>query len=261
MQPDKKSNADHQRLPTDPQTDEPLKPRAQPGYYPGFSTLGQQRFWDAATREIVRRRVQEIPPIRFFKPEETQLMEILCEHLMPQDDRDFGHRIPVLPFIDERLHEGRTPGYRFDVMPPDGDAYRLGLQAIEQMSRANHQRSFAELPWREQDELLKSIHDAKPMLGAEEIWQRMPIHRYWALVIQDCVEAYYAHPWAWDEIGFGGPAYPRAYMRLERGEPEPWEVEERRYEWIGPPVSVSDPVEEEIAAHKEHPPAGQGGTH
>ena len=85
------------------------------------------------------------------------------------------------------------------------------------------------------------------MPGAEEIWQRMPMHRYWGLVVQDCVEMYYAHPWAWDEIGFGGPAYPRAYMRLERGEPEPWEVEEQRYEWGAPPVAVSDPAEQEIA--------------
>ncbi len=56
----------------------------------------------------------------------------------------------------------------------------------------------------------------------------MPVHRYWMLLLQDCVEAYYAHPLSWDEIGFGGPAYPRGYMRLERGEPEPWEVEELR---------------------------------
>ena len=62
----------------------------------------------------------------------------------------------------------------------------------------------------------------------------MPVERYWALLVQDCLEAYYAHPWAWDEIGFGGPAYPRAYMRLEHGEPEPWEVEELRYEWLAP---------------------------
>jgi hypothetical protein len=261
MQPNKRSIADHERLPIDPRTGEPLKPRVQPGYYPGLSTLGQQMFWDAATRELVHKRVHEIPPIRFFKPEETRLMEILCEHLMPQDDRDLGYRIPILPFIDERLYEGRTPGYRFEVMPSDGDAYRLGLQAIQQISRANHLRNFTELSWREQDELLKSIHDAKPMTGAEEIWQRMPVHRYWELVLQDCVEMYYAHPWAWDEIGFGGPAYPRAYIRLERGEPEPWEVEERRYEWIGPTVCLSDPVEEEIAAHKEHPGSGQGGTH
>jgi hypothetical protein len=259
--PNDKGRDARERLPVDRRSGQPLRSRAHPGYYPGFSTLGQQSFWDAATREVVRKRMHEIPPIRFFNAEEARLMEIVCEHLMPQDDRDAEHRIPILPFIDERLHEGRTPGYRFEVMPADGDAYRLGLQAIEQMARANHQRGFAELSWREQDELLKSIHDAKPMAGAEEIWGRMPVDRYWGLMVEDCVEMYYAHPFAWDEIGFGGPAYPRAYMRLERGEAEPWEVEERRYEWKAPPACLSDPSEEEIAAHKEHPPAGQGGTH
>jgi hypothetical protein len=27
----------------------------------------------------------------------------------------------------------------------------------------------------------------------------------------------YAHPYAWDEIGFGGPAYPRGYGALNFG--------------------------------------------
>jgi hypothetical protein len=45
------------RRPVDPKTGEPLAPLAQPGYYPGYSTLSQQKFWDAATREKVLKRV------------------------------------------------------------------------------------------------------------------------------------------------------------------------------------------------------------
>ncbi len=249
------------RRPLDPETGKPLVQREAPGYYPGFSTLGQQKFWDEATRRKVLDRVHKIPPIRFFTPEEAGLMEAVTAHLLPQDDRMPARRIPLVRFIDKRLHEGRTPGYRFAEMPPDGDAYRLGLKAIEQMAAQSHGRSFQKLSWREQDELLKSIHDAKPQDGAAAIWEKMPVHRFWALMVQDCVETYYAHPWAWDEIGFGGPAYPRGYMRLEHGEPEPWEVDERRYAWEAPPDSVSDPKSTEIASHSEHPAAGQGGTH
>lgn len=246
----------------DPDSGAPLEPRAQPGYYPGFRTWDQRAFWDATTRDAIRRRMQEIPPLRFFDERQARLMTLLCAHMLPQDDRDARHRIPILPFIDQRLHEGRTPGYRFEAMPPDGDAYRLGLEAIEQMAHANHDRDFAALAWREQDVLLKSIHDAKPLPGADDVWQRMPIHRWWALVLQDIAEVYYAHPLAWDEIGFGGPAYPRGYMRLEDGRAEPWEVDERRYEWLAPiDTWVSDPKEDEVAAHAEHPIAGQGGTH
>jgi hypothetical protein len=245
----------------DPVTCRPLSRTEHPGYYPGFSTLSQQKFWDEATRKKVLDRVHRVPPIRFFTPEEARLMEVIVAHVLPQEDRHLSRRIPIVPRIDKRLHKGRTAGYRFAKMPPDGDAYRLGFQAIDRMSRKTNGISFLESSFHQQEKLLKSIHDAKPLEGAAEIWDRMEIHRFWALIVQDCAEAYYAHPWAWDEIGFGGPAYPRAYMRLEHGEPEPWEVHEQRYEWEAPPNSLSDPKSEEIAAHIGHPPAGQGGTH
>ena len=77
-------------------------------------------------------------------------------------------------------------------MPPDGEAYRLGFQAIEPIAQRSYGRPFQELPWLAQEELLKSIHDAKPQEGAEEIWEKMPVDRYWALPVQDCVESYYA---------------------------------------------------------------------
>jgi hypothetical protein len=256
-----KEVTDINRRVIDPATGEPRAQTEHPGYYPGFSTLSQQSFWDEATRRKVLDRVHKIRPIRFFTPEEARLMEMMVDHVIPQDDRHLSRRIPLVPRIDERLHKGSIPGYRFAKMPPDGDAYRLGFEAVEKMAKHSYRRSFQDLSWAEQDELLKSIHDAKPKPGAVEIWERMEVHRYWALVVQDCVEAYYAHPWAWDEIGFGGPTYPRGYMRLEHGEPEPWEVEEKRYEWKAPPDSLSDPTTKEIAAHSEDPPAGQGGTH
>ena len=49
-----------------------------------------------------------------------------------------SRRIPLVPNIDKRLHAGRTPGYRFEKMPPDGDAYKLGLKAIERMSTQSY---------------------------------------------------------------------------------------------------------------------------
>ncbi len=86
--------------------------------------------------------------------------------------------------------------------------------------------------------MLKTIHDGKPP-AADDIWQRLNITRYWQLLVQDAIEGYYAHPYAWDEIGFGGPAYPRGYMRQGSGKPEPWEVAEQRYDWDPPPKSLS----------------------
>ena len=246
------------RLPLDPVTGKPLEPKAQPGYYPGYNTLSQQGFWDAATRSVVLKRVQEVPPIRFFTAEEAHLLKTVCDHILPQDDREFAHRIPIVPFIDKRLHDNRIDGNRFEDMPPDGEAHRLGIKAINQMAREMFRCDFLKLNWLRQEELLRSIHDAKPK-AAQNIWNRLPVHRYWAMLIQDCVEVYYAHPWSWDEIGYGGPAYPRAYMRLERGEPEPWEVEERRYNWEAPPSALSDPLGDAVE-NSSKANTNQGGT-
>ena len=246
--------------PVDPATGKPLPVRLQPGYYPGFETLSQQKYWDQATRDLVLERVSHVPPIKFFNAEETQLITAICNRVLPQDDRDESRRIPIVPRIDDRLATGRIDGYRFEGMPSDADAYRIGLKGIEMMARAAHHKRFADLGPLEQDKILKSLHDGKPV-GADEIWRKLPVHRFWTLLVQDCVEAYYAHPWAWDEVGFGGPAYPRGYMRLERGEPEPWEVEEQRYEWGPPPQSASS-LYEPVGGMEGHTPSqGQEGTH
>jgi Gluconate 2-dehydrogenase subunit 3 len=247
-------------LPLDPATGEPLKQTEHPGYYPGYSTLAQQDYWDAATRRVVLARVHNVPPIRFFSEEEARLLKSICDRVLPQDDRLPEWRIPIVPHIDKRLYEGRIDGYRYENMPPDREAHKLGLQAIDQIAREFYGNGFIRLPYREQEEILKSLHDGKPR-GAQEVWQKMPVHRYWMLLVQDCAEVYYAHPYAWDEIGFGGPAYPRAYMRLEGGRPEPWEVHEQRYEWDAPSGSLSDRYEF-IAGEGEHMGTpGQGGTH
>ena len=52
-----------------------------------------------------------------------------------------------------------------------------------------------------------------------------------SVLMRDVCQAFYSHPWAWNEIGFGGPAYPRGYSRfgsphLQHGESETWEGEE-----------------------------------
>jgi hypothetical protein len=61
------------RLPIDGRTSQPMVPQEQPGYYPGFHTLDQQKFWDEATRKVVLNRVNNVPPIRFFTTKEALL--------------------------------------------------------------------------------------------------------------------------------------------------------------------------------------------
>ncbi len=251
---------DQDMRPVDPATGQPIGPMPQPGYYPGYQTLTQQACWDATTRAVILDRVNNVPTIRFFSADEARLLTAICDRALPQDDRDDAHKIPIVPVIDQRLHEDSHDGYQYEDMPSDREAYRLGLRAIDAIARQQHGRGFADIGPREQEIILRSLHDGQPT-GAHEIWARLPVHRFWLLLLTDCADAYYSHPWAWDEIGFGGPAYPRAYMRLEHGEAEPWEVDEQRYDWTAPEASSSHLYEPVAGRVEHHGSPGQGGTH
>jgi hypothetical protein len=244
----------------DPKSGEPKPPVETPGYYPGYDTMSQRAFWDAATREVVERRLNKVPPIRFFTSEQLITMAAVCDRIIPQDDRLPERRISIVNYIDERLFENKIDGYRYEDMPSDQEAHLLGLRAFEETAQKLHKKAFADLSGLQQDLILKSVHDGE-QLAAEDIWSQMSMTRYWALLVGDCATAYYSHPWAWDEIGFGGPAYPRAYTRLEHGLPEPWEVKEKRYEWQAPTGSISDRYEQVGLAEQTTTHPGQGGTH
>jgi len=245
--------------PDDAAPPSPLKDPKQPGYYPGFSTLAQQKYWDAATRMLIQSRVTRSIPIRFFTPAEEKIMLAVVDRILPQEDRQRAYRIDILSGIDKRLFENRLEGYRYADMPPDQDAYRLAARAFEQMAREQYGQSFTTLDTMRQETLLRSVHHAEP-LSAKELWSQMNIARFWTMLVADCCSVYYAHPYAWDEIGFGGPAYPRGYMRLEEGEPEPWEVAEQRYEWAAPENTLSD-VEEAHGGGGHQTHHGQAGMH
>jgi hypothetical protein len=61
-----------------------------------------------------------------------------------------------------------------------------------------------------------------------EPWHGIPAEHVWSLWTRYACTAFYSHPWAWDEIGFAGPAYPRGYKNLGIDALEPFEVRDAR---------------------------------
>jgi hypothetical protein len=248
-----------ERRPRDAKTGLPLEPKAQPGYYPGYDTLSQQKFWDETTRNLVLNRVYNVPEIRFFTPDEVPILQAILDRVLPQDDRIPERRIPILHYIDQRMHEKKFDGYIYEGMPEEDEAHRLGIAAINEMARELYGKTFPELEMCQQEDILDSVRQGKPQ-AAKHLWTRLQPKHYFKLLVQDAAAAYYAHPWAWDEIGFGGPAYPRGYMRLSSGLPEPWEVDEVRYDWVEPEKILSHRFfEPEDVTEGGYP--GMGGTH
>lgn len=179
--------------------------------------------WNDQTRKVVSKRIDEVPPRRFLSEEEWAVLEAAAARIIPQADRN--EPVPIVPWIDEMLHDNAGPGYRYDGMPRLREAWRRGIACIEAESRAVHGTAFARLDGEEQDALLRAIQSGK--VQSEE-WRDLPPKRFFVALMKRIVTIYYAHPAAWSEIGFGGPASPRGYARLGFNERDPWEA---KAEW------------------------------
>jgi hypothetical protein len=59
-------------------------------------------------------------------------------------------------------------------------------------------------------------------------WHGLNASRVWSLWTRYACTAFYSHPWAWNEIGFSGPAFPRGYKNAGLDSREPFEVRDRK---------------------------------
>jgi hypothetical protein len=192
--------------------------------YPVADILAQRGHWDDATRRVILDRVQNVPPFRYFGPHQRATLEALCDRVLPQSHRPADRRVPIAPWIDQYCSQGTVTGFRFDDMPPNPIAWDRGLDGLDQTAQAMFEGTFIALDAGQRDQALESIRRGDP---PGEVWQGLPARRWWIYVaLRQITGVYYAHPFAWDEIGFGGPAYPRGYVALNHGAPEPWEPRE-----------------------------------
>ena len=173
--------------------------------------------WNDQTRAVVAERLEHVPERRFFNAAEWAILQAAVDRLLPQPDRP--EPIPVAAFIDDKLARDIGDGYRYAGMPHQRDAWRLGLAAIEAEAQARFHRGFAELEPGFRDMLLKAIQHGEAL--AE--WPLPPRRFFMDLLLKTAVTFYYAHPDAWTEIGFGGPASPRGYVRLGLDRRDGWE--------------------------------------
>lgn len=191
--------------------------------YPAYDVLAKRDSpsWNEQTRQVIYRRLSETPPRRFFTPAEWETLTAACERLLPQPDR--AQPIPIAPWIDEQLHAGRGGGCRYADMPPAPEAWRRGLAALDAEARAIGARTFGDLDTAQQDDLLARIQVGR---ANTRDWGELKPDKFFSQVLlHEAVAVYYAHPDAWNEIGFGGPASPRGYVRLGFDMRDPWEAE------------------------------------
>lgn len=192
--------------------------------YPTYDVMAKwdSPSWNEQTRKVVRKRLDDVPPRRFFTAEQWSLLEAVVARLIPQPNRE--KPVPIVPWIDGMLQRNHGPGYRYADMPPMRDAWRQGLDAIAAEAHDRHGKDFQQLSPEDQDALLKDVQDNHV---ERRHWRELPAGGFFTHhLLKQVVAVYYSHPDAWSEIGFGGPASPRGYVRLGFDEHDPWEAEE-----------------------------------
>lgn len=184
------------------------------GRFPGFDVLAGADHWDEVTAGVVLSRLDPPTDYSFFTPTEQAAAGALFDVLLDQREEP---KIPVLKLVDQRLALDQTDGWRYEDMPEDQTAWRMTLAALDADAGLRGGVAFHQLAGTDQIAVVGEVQRA-------DRWHGWAGAHVWSLWTRYACAAFYSHPWAWNEIGFGGPAYPRGYKALGLGKRENWEV-------------------------------------
>ncbi|MBL1258850.1 gluconate 2-dehydrogenase subunit 3 family protein [Methylocystis sp. Sn-Cys] len=194
--------------------------------YAGYDVLAKWNTpsFDDVTRDALTRRLNETPPRRFLSPKELSLLEAVVVRVAPPLPGLSPSLIAL--WIDDRLSRNLGEGFRGEEALPWSQMWRYGLAAIDGEARRLFSASFVELDGGGRDATLRVVQagNVNP-----ELWRRVGAESFFTDTLLKTVAGLaYAHPSAWNDIGFGGPASPRGYVRLGFGTRDPWEAKELR---------------------------------
>jgi len=186
------------------------------GRFPGFDVLGQAQHWDQVTQDLIEARVRTPLPVPFFSDNERRCAAALLNDLCGQDG---DAPVPVARMVEARLAAGETDGWRYDDMPEDGQAWRDTLGYLDADAQERCGTGFADAAEADRHRLIRAVQER-----SGQDWHGLPAKHVWSLWTRYACTALYAHPDAWAEIGFPGPAYPRGYKNIGVDKLEPYEV-------------------------------------
>jgi gluconate 2-dehydrogenase gamma chain len=178
-----------------------------------------------ATRAALQARLAEPATYapQFLAPETYALLEAVAARLFPQSDRP-ETPIALAPAVDQRLAEGRADGWRYDALPPDREAYRVGLGGIQEIAQNRFQADFVGLNPEQQDAVLQALASGTP---PGTTWTTLDAGRFFEEMLAELTETYYAHPLAQEEIGYVGMADLPSWIKIGLNEKDDREIDMR----------------------------------
>lgn len=188
-------------------------------HYPSYDVMKEKEYWDEHTRSIVEDRLQP-HPYTTLSLEESILLTQVCARLLDERRDSILHY--VVYYFDQLLASDIGESQRKVGVPKASVLIRQGIRAIDHYATITYGKLFAGLTEEEQQDVLSRMADNAIELYADGI--QIPAQELFMKLLSEAVSAYYSHPTVWSEIGYGGPAYPRGYVRSQLGLCDPWEA-------------------------------------
>ena len=171
-------------------------------HYPSGTVINllQTDFVLPQTKQVLIQRLNTpvVTKPSFFSEAEFTTLQALCNCLLPQspERKDW---IDIAGIFDTNNKHGNSGnGWRYNAMPPDAQAYRQGLQAIEQSAQNRYGKAFQHLNEKEQHELLTAVQNGTVQSG---LWKTLPSQLFFEEIFSLLTEIYYSHPVGREEIG------------------------------------------------------------
>lgn len=174
----------------------------------------------APTRAALRERMDKPPRTAPQALDEHAFatLRAACDRLIPQHHRELP--INLAGALDERLADDTGDGWRYAALPPDADAYRQGLQGLDERAQSLFGSVFVALDGAQQDAVLQALQDGRATDG---VWAALPAERFFEELLADLVQLYYSDPISQEEIGYVGMADAQGWSVLGLNAAEAWE--------------------------------------
>ena len=175
-----------------------------------IGALIDTNFVTPVTRQVLKERMAlaEAKPC-FFDSPAFNTLSIVCDRLMAQDSEN--RIVNVALFIDERLRNKTSDGWRYNNMPSDEKMYLKGIEGIEETSNLSFKKPFSQLTTLQQTEILGAIQKGTAE-GA--VWKEMKSPLFFEELLTEVTEIFFSYPLVQEEIGFVGMADANGWVNI-----------------------------------------------
>lgn len=192
--------------------------------FPHYDVLDKHdtQSWNDKTREVIDARLSLTEETDALDDAQLAMLRRLVARIAPQPEQ----RAPAntVAILLRKIEGNAGDGFRPAGLPQVRECWRRGLDAIAAEAMGRHDRPFAELDDQAADDLLRDIAAGDVRADA---WRDLSAPLFWQWrVLPDVIAAHWAHPSLWSAMGFGGPAAPRGYVRLDADRRDGWEARE-----------------------------------